>query len=182
MKPFDSAINQRLNIISYKKKYVDNPTNEYELKKDNNIDVELKTINFINAFQYIIFESYLNFYKNGCKENIPEAVKNCKTEWLGSESENTSVNKFLESYEITNNIENFIKSSEIDYWIKENKLNISITKFTMELKKYCSIKKYNNVESKVKKLYGKAVRGWFGIKQIIDDEDEDEPSSRIDIT
>jgi hypothetical protein len=55
-----------------------------------------------------------------------------------------------------------------------------ITKFTMELKKYCSIQKYNNVESKVKKLYGKAVRGWFGIKKIIDDEDEDEPS-RIDI-
>ena len=180
IKPFDSAINQRLNIISYKKKYVDNPSNEYELKKDNNIDVELKTINFINAFQYIIFESYLNFYKNGCKENIPEAVKNCKTEWLGSESENTSVNKFLESYEITNNIEDFIKSSEIDYWIKENKLNISITKFTMELKKYCSIKKYNNVESKVKKLCGKAVRGWFGIKKITDD-DEDEPKSALDM-
>ena len=48
----------------------------------------------------------------------------------------------------------------------------------MELKKYCSIQKYNNVESKVKKLYGKAVRGWFGIKKIIDDEDE---PSRIDI-
>ena len=51
----------------------------------------------------------------------------------------------------------------------------------MELKKYCSIKKYNNVESKVKKLCGIAVRGWFGIKKITDDDDEDEPKSALDM-
>ena len=100
----------------------------------------------------------------------------------GSESENTSVNKFLESYEITNNIEHFIKSSDIDYWIKENKLNISITKFTMELKKYCGIKKFNNVESKNKKIAGKVPKGWIGIRKIIDDDDdEDEQKSALDL-
>lgn len=172
IKPFDSAINTRLNIISYKKKYVDEPSNEFELKKDDNIDTEMKTINFLNTFQYILFESYLNFYKNGCKEIIPDAVKNCKTEWVGDQSDNTCINKFLESYEITNNVEHYTKSSDIDVWIKENKLSISVTKFVMELKKYCSIKKYNNVESKNKKINGKVPKVWIGIKKITDEDDE----------
>lgn len=172
IKPYDSAINDRLNIASYKKKYVEEPSNEYELKKDNNIDNEMRTNYFINTFQYILFNSYLNFYKNGCKEIIPEAVKNCKHEWVGEQAENTCINKFIDSYEITNNVEDFVKSVDIDIWIKENKLNISLTKFSMELKKYCGIKKFNNVESKNKKMGGKVLKVWVGIKLVHDDEDE----------
>ena len=101
--PYDAAIHDRLNIISYKKKYVDNPTNDFELKKDNNIENEIKTDDFKNAFSFIIFDAYLNYCKNGKKENIPEAIINCKTEWVGDNAENTNINKFLENYEITNN-------------------------------------------------------------------------------
>ena len=172
IKPFDSAINDRLNIISYSKKYVDNPSNEFELQKDDNLEVELKSIKFIEAFQFILFDSYLTFYKNGRKEYIPDAVKNCKTEWVGVESENTTINKFLESYEITNDVNHFTKSSDIEIWLKENKLNVSMTKFAIELKKYCSIKKFSNVETKKKKIAGKAINVWLGVKSIDDDEEE----------
>ena len=172
IKPFDSAINDRLNIISYNKKYVDNPSNEFELQKDDNLEVELKSNKFIEAFQFILFDSYLTFYKNGRKEYIPDAVKNCKTEWVGIESENTTINKFLESYEITNDVNHFTKSSDIEIWLKENKLNVSMTKFAIELKKYCSIKKFSNVETKKKKIAGKAINVWLGVKSIDDDEEE----------
>ena len=117
IKPFDSAINDRLNIISYKKKYVDNPSNEFELQKDHNLEEELKSLKFIEAFQFILFDSYLKYVINGKKEYIPDAVKNCKTEWVGEEAENTTINKFLESYEITNNVEYFTKSADTDLWI-----------------------------------------------------------------
>lgn len=173
IKPFDSAINDRLNIISYKKKYVDNPSNEFELQKDHNLEEELKSHKFIEAFQFILFDSYLKYVKNGKKEYIPDAVKNCKTEWVGDEAENTTINKFLESYEITNNVEHFTKSADIDLWIKENKLNISITKFSMELKKYCSIKKFSNIESKNKKMAGKVIKVWVGINKFVDDDEND---------
>ena len=173
IKPFDSAINDRLNIISYKKKYVDNPSNEFELQKDHNLEEELKSLKFIEAFQFILFDSYLKYVKNGKKEYIPDAVKNCKTEWVGGEAENTTINKFLESYEITNNVEHFTKSADIDLWIKENKLNISITKFSMELKKYCSIKKFSNIESKNKKMAGKVLKVWVGINKFGDDDEND---------
>ena len=45
----------------------------------------------------------------------------------------------------------------------------------MELKKHCNIIKCNNVETKKKKLNGKAINVWLGIKKIIDiDIDEDD--------
>ena len=90
---------------------------------------------------------------------------------MGDEAENTTINKFLESYEITNNVEHFTKSSDIDLWIKDNKLNISITKFSMELKKYCSIKKFSNIESKNKKMAGKVLQVWVGINKFGDDDE-----------
>jgi molecular chaperone DnaJ len=43
----EKIINDRLNIISYKKKYVDNPSNDYELKIDRNLDTEMKVVLFI---------------------------------------------------------------------------------------------------------------------------------------
>lgn len=180
IQPYDAAIDERLNIISYNKKYVDEPSNEYELKKDSNIDIEMRSENFINAFQNILFNVYLEFYKNNSKEYIPEAVKNCKTEWVGEDSNNNCINKFLENFEITNDNNDFIKSNEIEYFIKENNLSISITKFMISFKKYCNIKKYNNVESKIKKIGGKSIRGWIGIKKI-DDNDDDDDQNPLDL-
>ena len=77
----------------------------------------------------------------------------------------------MESFEITNDVEHFTKSSDLDQWIEDSKLNVSMTKFAIELKKYCSIKKFSNVEVKVKKIANKAVRVWVGIKIIIDDDE-----------
>ena len=46
-----------------------------------------------------------------------------------------------------------------------------MTKFAIEQKKYCSIKKYSNVESKNKKIAGKVPKVWIGIRLIIDDDE-----------
>ena len=98
-------------------------------------------------------------------------LKTMKTEWVGEASENTTINKFLESYEITNDVNDYVKSSDIEIWLKENKLNVSMTKFAIEFKKYCSIKKFSNVESKNKKIAGKVPKVWIGIKLVDDDEE-----------
>ena len=54
-----------------------------------------------------------------------------------------------------------------------------MTKFAIELKKYCSIKKFNNVESKDKKLQGKTKKCWIGIKHGGDDNDSDSDEEMI---
>ena len=60
--PFDSAVNDRLNKITYSKRYVDIPTNEFELKRDNNINIKKATDKFI------IVKYYEEFINNGKKK------------------------------------------------------------------------------------------------------------------
>ena len=143
--PFDSAVNDCINIISYSKKFVDEPTNELELKLDNNINAEISTDKFKLTFLFLILEYYLEFIKNGKKKIIPNEIKNNKTEWVGVNAENNNITKIFEEYTITNNKDDFVQSRDIDIWVKDSSQTITMTKFSIELKKYCSIKKFNNV-------------------------------------
>ena len=36
-KPYDEALNNRVRVINYEKIFVDNPTNQFEVQKDDNI-------------------------------------------------------------------------------------------------------------------------------------------------
>ena len=41
--PMDDAVIERLTIFSFKRQFVDNPSNILQLKKDPNLDNEIKT-------------------------------------------------------------------------------------------------------------------------------------------
>lgn len=177
----DQAINNRLKFFNYNKKYVKEPLNEFELLIDDNIDNEINSDKFRDAFQYILFDAYLNYIKNGRIDEEPDEVKNNKLEWVGDGGSNKTINKFLENFEITDNVNHFTLSKDIEMWLTNEKIGITMTKFSMELKKYCMLKKYQNVKSKDKKVGGKCKQAWFGIKSINDDDsDDDEPKSGLD--
>ena len=175
----DLAINDRLKIISYTKKYVEEPSNEFELKIDHNINNEMNSTEFKEAFNFIIFDTYLNFIRNGKKEIEPEAVKMFKVDWVGEGGDFKTINKFLELFEITDNKEDYVPSKDIEIWLKEENIGITITKFSMELKKYCKIKKYINIESKTKKVSGRCMKAWIGIKRIIEESEDDQTDNGI---
>ena len=177
----DLAINNRLKFITYNRKYVKEPSNKFELLLDENLDNEIASDTFKNAFQFILFDAYLNYIKNGKNDVEPDEVINNKLEWVGDGGENKTINNFLENFEITNNIEHFTLSKDIECWLINNKIGITMTKFSMELKKYLKLKNYNNVESKVKKLSGKAKQAWIGIKRNIEEDEDDEPKSALDM-
>ena len=120
------------------------------------------TTKFKQTFIRIMLDSFINFKLNGeIKE--PDAVLSARSEWVSQDA--NVIQKFLESYNITNNEKDFIKSSDIKDWVKENDVGISDTKFAMELKKYCLKNKLDNVYNKYKKVDGKSVKCWFGIKE-----------------
>ena len=73
----------------------------------------------------------------------PEEVLNSKREWVGNNAD--PLNKVLSEIEITNNKEDYVLSSDIKDILAQLKLDITITKFGSLMKKYCAIKKLNNV-------------------------------------
>ena len=159
--PYDDALQNRIRVIPYTKIYVDENPDENQLLKDHNIEKEMLTIKFKQTFIRIILDSFINFRLNGeIKE--PDAVLSARTEWVSQDA--NVIQTFLESFDITNDEKDYIKYADIKDWIKDNEIGISDMKFTMELKKYCSKNKLDNVYNKQKKIDGKNSKCWFGIK------------------
>ena len=109
------------------------PTNEFQLKKDVNIEVELETKKFQFNFMKLIINRYVEFIKGGKVDVIPQAVLNAKVDWIGDDADTNVINKFLTEFEISNNAEHFIESSNIQQWLEQQKLGISFKKFSIDV-------------------------------------------------
>jgi phage/plasmid-associated DNA primase len=171
IKPYDDAIDKRIRVVSYNKQYVEGePQNEMELTGDPLIDEEIETVEFQRAFVRILVEKYLEG-KDGRFNNDPEKVVAAKQDWIGEEA--TCLAKFCEDYEITDSPDDYIPSNEIENWLKEKKIGISMKRFGMDMKLNIVKNKWINVETKDKKISGKARKVWFGVKRICETFDGD---------
>ena len=155
--PYDDAVDNRLRVVSYNKSFVENPTNEYELQADDNIKEEIKTEKFKQHMMWLFIHTYHNL-----TNSEPDDVKNSKKEWI-TEIPST-VGSLLNDYEITNKEDDFIVSTDLQEWVKDK--GITITKLGRDINKYAEINKMTNVGSKKKKIAGKSVNIWCGIKSI----------------
>ncbi len=153
-----------MEIYNYKKTFKDNPENEFELKIDPNLDEEIKTLKFKHALVHLIISEYVSTTEN-IQITVPKEMEENKIEWIGNDTRNI-MDGFLLEYEITNNINDFTKSSEIIDWLNRSKLGISFKKFFIELKKYAQIKKYDKVQNIKKKIDGNTENVWIGIKNV----------------
>lgn len=170
IKPFDDAVEERLKVFGFTKQFVKEPTNEFELKMDSNLDKELETLEFKKAFVNLIINDYFNYLDDGMLDE-PLEVSQSKADWV--DEENNILVKFKQDFELTNDVNDFVKSSVIQEWIKKTKLDTSMKKFGMLMKKECLLKKLDKIESKVKKIAGKTPQVWVGIKQIEEIQDEE---------
>jgi hypothetical protein len=87
-----------------------------------------------------------------------------KEDWIGSEV--GCIPAFLRDYEITNNENDYVRSNEIQEWIERGKFGITMKKFGMEMKQHAMKNRLNCVLSCPKKINGKTVQIWSGIKYI----------------
>ena len=170
IKPMDDAIMTRVRSLSYMKKYVPNPSNEYELQMDKNLDGEILTMNFRYAFLSLLIEAYAAFMLTG--NDLEDTVANETKEAFEDTFEESEdlIPQFKKDFKFTDDKEEFTANSVIEEWIKKTKQGVTISKFTRELKRYVAINKINN-----KVVYngnkGKH-RGWFGVRKLGDDEDD----------
>ena len=164
IKPYCKATNERVRVIHYEKIFVENPSNEFELKKDDNLKNEMKTPDFQRVFLMLMIHRYRKFVKGGRKDEEPAGVIAAKENWIGTSTDLNTVSSFLCDFEITNSEDDFIKSSGIEEWIIHHELGITLQKFANELKKHCVFQNFQNVFNKYKKVNGKTLKVWFGLK------------------
>ena len=171
IKPADDALLERVKCIPYTRVCVENPQNEFEMKKDENLlQVEIYTDKFKMGFVWLMLNAYKHFHEfSGRRECEPEGVAAAKKETLGESGENI-IEKFLKDFEITQVETDFVKSSAIKKWLEGTQ--ISITKFGLEMNKHAKLKSLKNVHSKDKKIGTKTIKVWFGIKEAEEDSEK----------
>lgn len=171
IKPYDDAVDTRVRVINFSKSYVDNPQNEFELKKDDRVNEELTTDRFQRNFINILIRKYMQYMASGKVEVEPANVKEAKKDWV--EESSSCVDVFVKDFEITNDATHFIRSSEIETWITSTKLGITMKKFSLEMKRYAEINKLVNLKSFDKKISGKTCKCWSGIRIPLDEVEEE---------
>lgn len=171
IKPYDNAVDNRVRVISYKKQFVDGtPKDENEISKDYNIENEMKTLRFQRVFIGLLMKQYIDYSEMETPPIEPEEVKDAKKEWI--EPENNIIESLLNDFEFTNNPDDFIKSQDLQDWLTNGNKGISIKRLAVDLKKYISKHKLDNVVNKLKKIGGKATQCWFGIRQYLECDEE----------
>jgi phage/plasmid-associated DNA primase len=174
IKPYDDAMINRVRVYTYTKTFVDEPQNEFELKKDPELENEMQTHRFQRCFVGLLLKSYLHFNDVLKRVEIePDEVMMAKKDWMGDDKDNNIIAKFQLTYELTNDLNHHTKSKDIETWVASSK-EVSYRKFVMELKKYVAINNLDKIKNDGKKIGTKNVQGWYGIKLVVETNDDDE--------
>jgi hypothetical protein len=168
--PKDDALNNRVKSFTYSKVYVSEVTDETsELLADPNVNSEIYTLEFRIKFMNLLISDYLEFLHKG-EPNEPNEMIQSKDDWFGL-SKNSIINSVLEDFEFTGDVSDYVRSSDLIKWIEQKKLKITMTKLGLEINKYT---KNNKLEDKIhkkdKKMGGKTIKVWVGMKLLFDDD------------
>jgi hypothetical protein len=106
-------------------------------------------------------------------ETEPDEVMMAKKDWMGDDKDNNIIAKFQLTYELTNDLNHFTKSKDIETWVASSK-ETSYRKFVIDLKKYVAINNLDKINNKGKKIGTKNVQGWYGINLVVETNDDDE--------
>lgn len=171
IKPYDEAVDARLRVVSFKKSFVDAPSNEFELKKDPNLENEIRTLRFQKALVGLFIREYMHAKEFGVPEE-PADVLAAKKEWVGDEAD--PLGRILEQFEVSNSPADYVRSSHIEKTIEALKIDMKMRKFGSLMAKYTTLKKLEHIKNGQKKIAGKNVAVWFGLKEVKEEEEEAE--------
>ena len=174
IKPYDDAVVHRVRAIPYKKVCVDKPESEidprYEILRDTTLMEEIETPEFKMAFISTLLKAYMRFCAGGRLEAEPAGALTACAETFG---ENRQImDQFLEEYEFTGDEADYVPSSEIKAWLEGTKSDVSATKLASEMKRHCETHGIEGVFNKCKKIAGKSLMTWFGVRRIPLDGDD----------
>lgn len=163
MKPADKGLLNRLCVNELKKSYVayPDPTDPTQAQEDRTLPIEAVKEPWANALFWLLADSWAEFATTDRVAPKPESVRLAVEEWV---EKGVSIKSLLEEhYDITKSENDWVRSSDVRTYLKTKGCKDSDTKMGREIRKLTGISKAN------KKIDGKAICGYFGLK----DKEED---------
>ena len=160
IKPFDEAMDGRTLVFPFDKQYSMTPTGD-QLQADPHLSEEMNTVEFKLSFLHALLNAYQGFLRRGALA-VPEKSRQSRKEWIDAEP--NLMESFKQTFEFTDNIQDWVPSSELNEWVKNK--GVTMTKLGRDINKFAETKKLENVSAIRKKIDGKATQVWLGIREI----------------
>lgn len=173
------AIDNRIRCVQYEKSFVVKPQSEcgaFEMPADNGIKAEICTPEFQRCFLQLLINEYVQFSTedDGIERPEPESVKMAKQNWFDLVKPGGVAADFVTAFKMTGDgTKDYVLGSAVDAWLKKASPGTTIKKLSVELNKYCVAKGLPVVASKQKKIGGKVVQCWMGVREYREGEDCD---------
>lgn len=159
--PYDDGVGNRVRCIEYKCVFTNEEiTKDFERMADPEIKTTFKTnVDYQDALVHVMIDAYQEFLQKG--HVMPDCIKEATKEWSGDAGSVEGILK--KKYEITRDANDYIPARDLlNFLQKENKLTMSPKKISMELK---ALKLYSDQ----KKVYGKNINVWYGIRETLNE-------------
>ena len=169
--PNDEGVCDRVNVIGYTKKFVNNPLMPDEELADPSIKIKFSIDDYKNALLFIMSDTYKQLTENekkiGGHIDKPECVIFNTKQWVKDEKTNF-IDHINEKFEITNNSNDKVPVCEIiDYLTNKCNINMSPTKIGIILNKLISLDNKDTIFQK--KRYKLGIKNKTNIDKNIDD-------------
>lgn len=139
--PYDTAVSNKLECIEYKCSFVEkrefdanNPAHRLA-KKDPDVKMLFKDVDFQYALFYLLADAYQQFLKTGYKP--PPTSKKAREEWIGDQSSIEMIIKM--NYRIPNKYEDTVSSREILEFLKTKNIMMSDNRLSREITKFIKL-------------------------------------------
>ena len=162
--PCDDAVCTRIKALTFNRKFVREPGNEYELLADPNIKTEVKTSEFQAAFVQLLLSSHASWFNAGKNDTDPDCVAAANESWVSapdSDGKESPISRFLDRFALTGEDADFVSVKQI----KEHLENSGVTynKLLSELLKHCQLSHIKGVHVGTRRVLGERCRGLIGI-------------------
>lgn len=160
----DDGVARRLRIVDFMVKFLDNPdeNNKYQAKLDPTFISFVRDEGVRGAFIKILLDRWINRVSKFPKIPVPQSVMEASKEYV--DDSNPVLGFIQEYYDITNNVNDKIKSSDLyqDFQNKTRLKNISSKRFKDDMK---------NIKIDSKRLTAGVC--FLGLKKKVFDDEED---------
>lgn len=162
MKPPDQGLINRLCVNELKKSYVaqPDPTDPCQAQEDKKLMTECESTIWMDALFWLMADEWNRFKQTDRIAPKPSAVVDGISDWV---EKGVGIKSLLtERYEITKSEDDYITARDIHAYLKSKGCKDSETKRGKEIRKMTGISKA------VKKVDGKTITVFFGLKELED--------------
>jgi phage/plasmid-associated DNA primase len=184
----DEALYKRIKVIGYDRQFflpdqksdkeIYNEDGSFKKERirraDDTLKDKLRQKRYLQALVALLIKTFEEWSRSSDKDWVPDEVNIAKVDHFGESNEGSIIDTFLQSYEITNNPDDYVTNEELRGWLEASKINVTLRTLNRDIKYYVDNADFptNDTVNKLSTLDKKTQRRWLGIRRIFNSDSD----------